>query len=82
VTAPATTRHPLAQLAVVVFFGFPLIVLTLGAVTLPAVISYDLVRRGVTESHPGWLVMGTLTAALWLLLLGLGLRRRFRPAAG
>jgi hypothetical protein len=81
VTAPAKARHPLAQLAMIVFFGFPLIVLTLGAVALPAVISYDLVRRGVTESHPAWLIMGVLTAGLWLLLLGLGLRRRFRPAA-
>lgn len=81
-TAPAKPRHPLAQLAVLVFFGFPLLVLSLGAVTLPAVISYDLVRRGVAESHPAWLVMGVLTAGLWLLLLGLGLRRRLRPAAG
>lgn len=77
--APAVAtpqRHWLAQLAIIVFFGFPLMVLVLGAMALPAVVSYDLVTRGLAESHPGWLVMGALTGAVWLLLVAWTVRRR------
>ena len=58
--------------------ALPILALGIGALVLPPGISFALIRRGVAEGRASWLLLGVLTAAIWLLLLGVTARRIFR----
>jgi hypothetical protein len=51
---------------------------------LGPIVLYQLIVRGVRESHPSWLVLGIVCAIPWLLLVYAALKRALfsRPREG
>ena len=79
------TRYDAWAYVIIGLLGLPLLAIGAGALVLPPGIAFALIRRGLAEHRPSWLVLGVLTALLWLVFLYAAGRRvmgRRRPGAG
>ena len=77
-SAPAggkPTRYDAWAYVIIGLLAIPVLALGIGALVLPPGISFSLIRRGIGEQRTGWLVLGVLIAAVWLLMLVVTIRR-------
>jgi len=63
------TRHDVAAFLIIGLLGIPLLALAVGALFLPPGISFVLIRRGLGEDHPSWVVLGALAGLMWIAML-------------
>jgi ABC-type proline/glycine betaine transport system permease subunit len=77
VVAPVASR---ARLAAAVVMALPLLLMATAALIVPAGLSYSLIVRGVRESHPSWVLLGSLAAVVWFLMLRATARKVWRKA--
>lgn len=52
-----------------IFFGIPLLALGLVSVAMPPILAGGLVWRGVLEHRAGWVFLGVMCGAIYLLLV-------------
>jgi hypothetical protein len=72
---PPTARPEGIAFVLVGLLGIPLLAVLVGALFLPPGIAFVLVRRGLAERHPSWVVLGALVGVLWLFMLAVTGRR-------
>ncbi len=65
------------KLAAVAMF-LPLVTVILSALVLTAAMAYALVIRGWQQREPGWIGIGLVLGALWLLMLVGTIRKRVK----
>ena len=75
---PRPSRYDAWAYLLIGLLALPVLALGVGALVLPPGISFSLVRRGLQEGRPSWLILGALTGGLWLLLLWVTGRRLFK----
>lgn len=76
-TARAVSR---ARLVAALAMSVPLLLMTIAALVLPAALTYGLVVRGISESHPSWVLLGSVSGVVWLLMLRATARKARRKA--
>ena len=74
-TETPRARHDVVAFILVGLLGLALLAFAIGALFLPPGISFVLVRRGLGEDHPSWVVLGALTGSMWLAMLVVTARR-------
>lgn len=51
-----------------VLLGLPVMVLVLASIALTAYLSYDLISQGIQHRQASPLILGSLIAAMWILM--------------
>jgi hypothetical protein len=72
------TKYDAWAFLIIGILALPVLALGIGALVLPPGISFSLIRRGLAEHRSSWLLLGILTAMLWLFFLWLTGRRIFK----
>lgn len=58
----------------------PLLLMATAALLVPAGLTYSLVVRGIRENHPSWVLLGSVSGVVWILMLRATARKAWREA--
>lgn len=76
--AMSNTAHR-QQVWKLLVLGVPLLILVFASIAITAFLSVDLILRGFRDSQPGWILLGALLAAMWLLMFYKTAKARLAP---
>lgn len=74
-SAPASPRADLGpvmsrtRLVAALVMSVPLLLMATAALLVPAGLAYGLVVRGIRENHPSWVLLGSVSGVVWVLML-------------